>query len=66
MREMRAHGDCARARSGMSSGLTYTPGMYADTAELVALCAVVGGYGGYYSPAPPLLRRRRAGRRTRR
>ncbi|GAA4872529.1 D-aminoacylase [Saccharopolyspora cebuensis] len=35
---------------GMSSGLTYTPGMYADTAELAALCAVVGARGGYYSP----------------
>ena len=35
---------------GMSSGLTYTPGMYADTAELVALCAVVAADGGYYSP----------------
>lgn len=35
---------------GMSSGLTYPPGMYADPAELVALCRVVAGYGGYYSP----------------
>jgi N-acyl-D-amino-acid deacylase len=35
---------------GMSSGLTYTPGMYADTDELVALCEVVGRGGGYYSP----------------
>ncbi|GAA1264313.1 D-aminoacylase [Sphaerisporangium rubeum] len=35
---------------GMSSGLTYTPGMYAGTAELVELCRVVAGYGGYYSP----------------
>jgi N-acyl-D-amino-acid deacylase len=35
---------------GLSSGLTYTPGMYADTDELVALCAVVGRGGGYYSP----------------
>jgi N-acyl-D-amino-acid deacylase len=35
---------------GMSSGLTYTPGMYADTDELVALCEVVGELGGYYSP----------------
>ncbi|MDR0417212.1 MAG: D-aminoacylase [Propionibacteriaceae bacterium] len=35
---------------GMSSGLTYTPGMYADTAELVALCSVVAAAGGYYSP----------------
>ncbi|ROS38143.1 N-acyl-D-amino-acid deacylase family protein [Amycolatopsis thermoflava] len=35
---------------GMSSGLTYTPGMYASDDELVALCEVVGARGGYYSP----------------
>ncbi len=35
---------------GMSSGLTYTPGMYADTAELTELCRVVGELGGFYSP----------------
>lgn len=35
---------------GMSSGLTYTPGMYADTRELTALCEVVGAKGGFYSP----------------
>ncbi|MER5387818.1 D-aminoacylase [Saccharopolyspora sp. NPDC002686] len=35
---------------GMSSGLTYTPGMYADTGELAALCEVVAAHGGYYSP----------------
>lgn len=35
---------------GMSSGLTYTPGMYADTAELTALCEVVAAHGGFYSP----------------
>jgi N-acyl-D-amino-acid deacylase len=35
---------------GLSSGLTYSPGMYADTAELVALCTVVAEHGGYYSP----------------
>jgi len=40
----------AEGAMGMSSGLTYTPGMYADTDELVALCAVVGAGGGYYSP----------------
>jgi N-acyl-D-amino-acid deacylase len=34
----------------MSSGLTYSPGMYADTAELVELCRVVAELGGYYSP----------------
>ena len=35
---------------GMSSGLTYTPGMYADYAELVALCRTVAEYGGFYAP----------------
>ncbi|WBU37833.1 N-acyl-D-amino-acid deacylase family protein [Homoserinibacter sp. YIM 151385] len=35
---------------GMSSGLTYTPGMYADEAELTALCEVVGRRGGYWAP----------------
>ncbi|MGM1065309.1 N-acyl-D-amino-acid deacylase family protein [Saccharothrix sp. Mg75] len=35
---------------GLSSGLTYTPGMYADTAELTALCRVVAEHGGFYSP----------------
>ncbi|MHA5049172.1 N-acyl-D-amino-acid deacylase family protein [Streptomyces sp. SD15] len=35
---------------GMSSGLTYTPGMYAEDAELTALCRVVAEYGGYYCP----------------
>jgi N-acyl-D-amino-acid deacylase len=35
---------------GLSSGLTYTPGMYADTAELVELCRVTGELGGFYSP----------------
>ncbi|WP_051837259.1 N-acyl-D-amino-acid deacylase family protein [Streptomyces sp. NRRL WC-3742] len=35
---------------GMSSGLSYTPGMYADTAELVDLCVVVAAYGGFHAP----------------
>ncbi|MGW1253901.1 N-acyl-D-amino-acid deacylase family protein [Streptomyces sp. NPDC002513] len=35
---------------GMSSGLTYTPGMYAEDTELAELCRVVAGYGGYYCP----------------
>jgi N-acyl-D-amino-acid deacylase len=40
----------AQGAVGMSSGLTYPPGMYADTSELVELCRVVAGLGGYYSP----------------
>ncbi|WP_190180299.1 N-acyl-D-amino-acid deacylase family protein [Streptomyces naganishii] len=35
---------------GMSSGLTYTPGMYATGSELTELCRVVASYGGYYCP----------------
>lgn len=35
---------------GMSSGLTYTPGMFADDDELVALCRVVASRGGYWAP----------------
>jgi len=35
---------------GLSTGLTYTPGSYADDAELVALCKVVAQRGGYYCP----------------
>ncbi|WP_426565533.1 N-acyl-D-amino-acid deacylase family protein [Angustibacter sp. McL0619] len=35
---------------GMSSGLTYPPGMFAGTDELVRLCEVVAERGGYYSP----------------
>lgn len=49
MRSLTATG-LAEGAVGMSSGLTYTPGMYADTDELVALCEVVGANGGYYSP----------------
>lgn len=40
----------AEGALGMSSGLTYAPGMYAPTGELVALCEVVAAGGGYYSP----------------
>ncbi|SCK26561.1 amidohydrolase family protein [Streptomyces sp. WMMB 322] len=35
---------------GMSSGLTYTPGMYASDAELTELCRTVATHGGYYCP----------------
>ncbi|MER6718961.1 N-acyl-D-amino-acid deacylase family protein [Streptomyces halstedii] len=35
---------------GMSSGLTYTPGMYASDSELTELCRVVARYDGYYCP----------------
>ncbi len=40
----------AEGAIGMSSGLTYTPGMYATTEELGALCSAVGELGGFYAP----------------
>ncbi|SFB52339.1 N-acyl-D-amino-acid deacylase [Amycolatopsis marina] len=49
MRELVATG-LDEGAVGMSAGLTYTPGMYADTAELVSLCEVVGARGGYFCP----------------
>jgi N-acyl-D-amino-acid deacylase len=33
---------------GFSTGLIYPPGMYADRAELVALCHVAGEHGGFF------------------
>ncbi len=35
--------------AGLSSGLIYTPGAYADAQELVALCQVVRRFEGFYS-----------------
>jgi N-acyl-D-amino-acid deacylase len=35
---------------GLSAGLTYTPGMYGDDDELVALCKALRPYGGFYCP----------------
>lgn len=40
----------AEGAVGLSAGLTYTPGMYADNDELLALCRTVASYGGYFSP----------------
>lgn len=42
----------AEGAVGMSSGLTYTPGMYASTSELSVLCRVLGDEfpGAYYAP----------------
>jgi len=34
---------------GMSTGLVYLPGCYADTAELIELCRAVAKYGGLYA-----------------
>lgn len=49
MRRLVAEG-MAQGAVGMSSGLTYTPGMYATDAELTALCRTVAAHGGYYCP----------------
>ncbi|MES5816694.1 D-aminoacylase [Streptomyces sp. RG80] len=49
MRELVAEG-MEQGAVGMSSGLTYTPGMYAKDAELTELCRVVASYGGYFCP----------------
>lgn len=35
---------------GLSTGLTYTPGMYATDDEIVELCKVIRPYGGFYCP----------------
>lgn len=40
----------AQGAVGMSSGLTYTPGMHASAEELVALCEEVAAVGGYWAP----------------
>ncbi len=40
----------AEGAVGLSSGLTYPPGMYADAAELLALCTTVGVLGGFFAP----------------
>ncbi|MGW5122596.1 N-acyl-D-amino-acid deacylase family protein [Streptomyces sp. NPDC004069] len=49
MRQLVAEG-MRQGAVGMSSGLTYTPGMYAQDAELAELCRVVAAHGGYYCP----------------
>ncbi|NUR24418.1 MAG: D-aminoacylase [Catenulispora sp.] len=49
MRELVAQG-MREGAVGLSSGLSYTPGMYARTDELVELCKVVAAHGGYHSP----------------
>jgi len=34
---------------GLSSGLAYAPGMFADTHEMIELCKTVAAYGGLYA-----------------
>ena len=40
----------AEGAVGLSAGLTYTPGMYADGGELAELCRAVGELGGFFAP----------------
>ncbi|MEY9963112.1 N-acyl-D-amino-acid deacylase [Streptacidiphilus sp. MAP12-16] len=40
----------AEGAIGLSAGLTYSPGMYAGTAELVSLCRTVAAFDGYFCP----------------
>lgn len=35
---------------GLSAGLSYVPGMFAGTDELVELCTVVARHGGFFAP----------------
>lgn len=35
---------------GLSTGLTYAPGMFADDEEIVALCKAIRPYNGFYTP----------------
>jgi N-acyl-D-amino-acid deacylase len=49
MRRLLAEG-LEQGAVGLSAGLTYAPGMYADDDELVALCEVVHDFGGFYCP----------------
>jgi len=34
---------------GLSTGLEYTPGGFADTDEVIALCQIAANYGGFYA-----------------
>lgn len=49
MRELVAIG-LQQGAVGLSAGLTYAPGAFAPTDELVSLCEVVAQYGGYFAP----------------
>lgn len=40
----------AEGGAGLSTGLTYAPGMYATDDEIVELCKVMRGTGAYYCP----------------
>lgn len=48
MKELLA-GEMESGAAGLSSGLIYPPGCFADTDELVELCRVAADYGGIYT-----------------
>lgn len=43
------HRSMEQGALGLSSGLCYVPGVYADSAELVVLAAIASSYGGIYA-----------------
>jgi N-acyl-D-amino-acid deacylase len=47
--EMLLHEAMQAGACGMSTGLVYPPGCFAQTDEIVALCRVVAGHGGLYA-----------------
>ena len=49
MRELVDEAMCSGA-FGLSAGLDYWPGEFADADELVELCKVVQGHGGFFTP----------------
>jgi N-acyl-D-amino-acid deacylase len=49
MKRLLAEG-LAQGAVGLSAGLTYAPALYANDDELVALCEVMRGTGGFYCP----------------
>ena len=50
MKQVLLRSRCCEGAVGLSAGLTYTPGMYADNEELFQLCTVVAELGGFFSP----------------
>lgn len=49
MRELLSEG-LIQGAMGLSAGLTYAPGAFASTSELIELCAVVARHGGFFAP----------------
>ena len=45
---------------GFSTGLTYPPGAFSDTNELVSVCEAIADLGGFYMSDGPVLAGRQA------